>query len=318
VKPVFVAGHAGLVGAAVLRRLQAQGRSVLTATRAELDLRDAAAVQRFFADNPMQALVLAAARVGGIAANDAEPADFLADNLLIQTQVLLAAHAAGVERLVFLGSSCIYPREAAQPMREEALLSGPLEPTNEAYALAKIAGIKLCESLNRQLGRDYRSLMPTNLYGPGDRYDAQRGHVIPALMRRLHEAKLADADELVVWGSGRPLREFLHVDDLAAACQLALELPAERWQAQTAPRRSHLNVGSGEEIAIADLAVLLAQVVGFRGRLRFDTSRPDGAPRKLLDSSRLRALGWAPRIKLAEGLHQTYAAYQQALAGVGA
>lgn len=309
--PIYVAGHTGLVGSNVLRLLQQQGRPLLTATRAELDLRDGPAVQRFMARQPIDALLLAAARVGGIAANQAEPVDFLADNLLIQTNLLLAAHACGVQRVVLLGTACVYPRAAAQPMVEEALLTAPLEPTNEPYSLAKITGIKLCESLNRQYGRSYRCLIPTNLYGPGDHFDPERGHVIPSLMHRLHEAKARGDAEFVVWGSGRPLREFLHVDDLARACVFALDAPDALWRQETAPQRCHLNVGSGEELSIAALAQLLAEVVGYRGALRFDTGRPDGVPRKLLDSQRLRRLGWAPQVGLRDGLAQAYAAYLQ-------
>jgi nucleoside-diphosphate-sugar epimerase len=283
---------------------------VLTAPRASLDLREQADVRAFFRAHPMSAVVLAAARVGGIRANDRDPADFLYDNLAIQTHVIHAAHETGVQRLLFLGSSCIYPRDAAQPMREDALLTGPLEPTNEPYALAKISGIKLCESLNRQHGRDYRSVMPTNLYGPGDSFHPEDAHVIPALMHRLALAAQQRAPSFGVWGSGRARREFLHVDDLAEACVHVLELPAERWRAATEPRLTHLNVGSGEEIAIADLAQRLAALAGYTGRLEFDTTRPDGAPRKWLDCSRLSALGWRARITLDEGLRQTWDWYR--------
>ncbi len=308
---VFVAGHRGMVGSAIVRRLQALGyQHILTAGRDELDLTQQAQVQAFFAKHPIDHVVLAAAKVGGIVANNTLPADFILDNLLIQANVVQAANAAGVQRLMFLGSSCIYPRLAPQPMREEALLTGTLEPTNEPYAVAKIAGIKLCESFNRQHGRDYRSVMPTNLYGPGDNFHPDHSHVIPALMRRLHEAKLAAAPEVVIWGSGSPRREFLHVDDMAAATVHVMELDATTWQAQTQPMLSHINVGSGSDVTIAELAQQLARAVGYHGRLRFDTSKPDGAPRKLMDVSRLAGLGWHARIGLEDGLAETYSWYQ--------
>jgi GDP-L-fucose synthase len=304
---IYVAGHRGMVGSAILRRLQALGyRELVTAPHAELDLTDQAAVRAFFAARPVDAVVLAAARVGGIHANDSYPADFIADNLAIQGNVVQAAHAAGVQRLLFLGSSCIYPRLAPQPMREDALLTGPLEPTNEPYAVAKIAGIKLCESVNRQHGRDYRSVMPTNLYGPGDNFHPDNSHVIPALMRRFHEAAQRGADEVTIWGSGSPMREFLHVDDMAAACVHVLELPPEVWRARTQPMLSHVNVGTGVDCSIRELAETLARVTGFRGRLTWDRSKPDGTPRKLLDVSRLAALGWRAQIGLEDGLRQTY------------
>lgn len=253
------------------------------------------------------AVVLAAARVGDIHANNTYPADFIADNLAMQCNVIQAAHAAGVQRLLFLGSSCIYPRLAPQPMREDALLTGPLEPTNEPYAVAKIAGIKLCESVNRQHGRDYRSVMPTNLYGPGDNFHPDNSHVIPALLRRFHEAARAGADEVTIWGSGSPMREFLHVDDMAAACVHVLELPTGVYRAHTQPMLSHVNVGTGVDCTIRELAETIARVTGFRGRLAWDTTKPDGAPRKLLDVSRLAALGWRAQTGLEEGLRQTYA-----------
>ena len=305
---IYIAGHRGMVGSAILRRLQVLGyRHLVTAPHAELDLTDQAAVRAFFAARPVDVVVLAAARVGGIHANDTYPADFIADNLAIQGNVVQAAHAAGVQRLLFLGSSCIYPRLAPQPMREDALLTGPLEPTNEPYAVAKIAGIKLCESVNRQHGRDYRSVMPTNLYGPGDNFHPDNSHVIPALMRRFHEAVRDGADEVTIWGSGSPMREFLHVDDMAAACVHVLELPPEVYRAHTQPMLSHVNVGTGVDCSIRELAETLAMVTGFRGRLVWDRSKPDGAPRKLLDVSRLDALGWRARISLQDGLRQTYA-----------
>jgi GDP-L-fucose synthase len=304
---VFVAGHRGMVGSAIVRRLQALGRTdIVTATREELDLLDALAVRRFFAERRIDHVYLAAARVGGIQANDRYPAEFIHDNLAIQTHVVEAAHRSGVGKLLFLGSSCIYPRLAAQPMREEALLSGPLEPTNEAYAIAKIAGIKLCESYSRQYGRDYRCVMPTNLYGPNDNFNFENSHVIPALLRRFHEAVRDAAPEVVIWGSGTPRREFLHVDDLAAACVHVMELDVATYRQHTRPTLSHLNVGTGSDCSIRELAESIARVTGFRGTLRFDASRPDGAPRKLLDVSRLHALGWRHRIGLEEGLRATY------------
>jgi GDP-L-fucose synthase len=316
---IFVAGHRGMVGSAVVRRLRALGyRRILTANRDELDLTQQAQVQTYFAQHPIEHVVLAAAKVGGIVANNTLPADFILDNLLIQANVIQAAHAAGVQRLMFLGSSCIYPRLAPQPMREEALLTGTLEPTNEPYAVAKIAGIKLCESFNRQHGRDYRSVMPTNLYGPGDNFHPEHSHVVPALMRRLHEAKLANATEVVIWGSGTPRREFLHVDDMAAATVHVMELDAAVWQTQTQPMLSHINVGTGVDVTIAELAQRMARVVGFAGSLQFDASKPDGAPRKLMDVSRLAALGWRASTDLDIGLQETYAWFVQQAQGSAA
>ena len=305
---VFVAGHRGMVGSALVRRLETLGRGpVVTAGRDELDLQDTVAVRRFFAERRIDEVYLAAARVGGIHANEHYPADFIYDNLMIEANVVDAAHRAGIDRLLFLGSSCIYPKLATQPMREEALLTGPLEPTNEPYAIAKIAGIKLCESYNRQHGRDYRSVMPTNLYGPNDNFHPANSHVIPALLRRFHEAVQDGAPEVSIWGSGTPMREFLHVDDLAAACVHVMDLPAARYREHTRPGLSHLNVGTGVDCSIRQLAETVARVTGFHGTLRFDATRPDGAPRKLLDVARLRALGWEPRIGLEEGLRATYA-----------
>ena len=306
--PVFVAGHRGMAGSAIVRRLAALGyRRILTAPRSELDLADQAAVRRYLQHQQPAAVVLAAARVGGIHANNSYPADFIAENLQIELNVIEGAHRAGVQRLLFLGSSCIYPRLAPQPMREDALLTGLLEPTNEPYAVAKIAGIKLCESFNRQHGRDYRSVMPTNLYGPGDNFHPDNSHVIPALMRRFHEAAQRGDAEVVVWGSGTPMREFLHVDDMAAASVHVMNLPRDAWQAHTKPMLSHLNVGTGVDCSIRELAEAVARVTGFRGRLVWDASKPDGAPRKLMDVSRLAALGWKASITLEEGLRDTYA-----------
>lgn len=305
---VFVAGHRGMVGSAIVRRLQALGyRNILTAGRDVVDLVDQQAVQRFFDERAIDQVYLAAARVGGIHANNTYPAEFIYQNLMIEANLVHAAHAHGVQRLLFLGSSCIYPKLAEQPMREEALLTGVLEPTNEPYAIAKIAGIKLCESYNRQYGRDFRSVMPTNLYGPGDNYHPENSHVIPALLRRFHEAVQRGDSEVVIWGSGAPRREFLHVDDMAAASVHVMELDEAVLRDHTRPMLSHINVGTGEDCTIRELAETVARVTGFTGRLVFDTDKPDGAPRKLLDVSRLAALGWRPQIGLEEGLRDAYA-----------
>ena len=309
---IFVAGHRGMVGSAIVRRLQAaDAGDLITASRSELDLLDSHAVHDFFAQQRIDAVYLAAARVGGIHTNNTYPAEFIHQNLMIEANVIDAAHRHDVNRLLFLGSSCIYPKFAEQPMREDALLTGVLEPTNEPYAIAKIAGIKLCESYNRQHGRDYRSVMPTNLYGPGDNFHPDNSHVIPALLRRFHAACAEGAAEVVIWGSGTPMREFLHVDDMAAACVHVMDLPAEIWRSQTSPMLSHLNVGTGVDCSIRELAKTIAEVTGFDGRLVFDASKPDGTPRKLLDISRLRALGWQANIPLREGLRDAYAWYVQ-------
>lgn len=307
----FVAGHRGMVGSAIVRQLEArkasgEALSIVTRTHAELDLKDQAAVAAFMANEKPDVVVLAAAKVGGIHANNTYPAEFLYDNLMMECNVIHQAHANGVNRLLFLGSSCIYPRMAPQPMREDALLTGTLEPTNEPYAIAKIAGIKLCESYNRQYGTDYRSVMPTNLYGPGDNYHPENSHVVPALIRRFHEAKLAKAPEVVIWGTGTPLREFLHVDDMAAASLFVLDLPIETYQAHTQPMLSHINVGSGQEVSIGELAKLVAEVVGYQGQLKFDPTKPDGTPRKLMDSSRLEGMGWKAKVGLTDGLADAY------------
>jgi len=304
---VFVAGHGGMVGAAICRRLeQARGPEVITRTHAELDLTDQAAVDAFFAAEHPEQVYLAAAKVGGIWANNTYPAEFIYQNLMIEANVIHAAYRHGVKRLLFLGSSCIYPRLAEQPMREDVLLTGTLEPTNEPYAIAKIAGIKLCESYNRQHRTDFRSVMPTNLYGPGDNFDLENSHVIPALLRKFHEAKQAVASAVEVWGTGSPRREFLHVDDMADACVFVMGLDADTYRAQTSPMCSHINVGVGEDVTIRELAETVREVVGFAGEIRFDRSKPDGTPRKLLDVTRLGALGWRVRIGLREGLAQTY------------
>ena len=304
---IFVAGHRGMVGSAIVRRLQALGYTrIVTAGRDTLNLLDQQAVQAFFQANKIDQVYLAAAKVGGIQANNTYPADFIYENLMIQANIIQAAHRNDVHKLLFLGSSCIYPKHAEQPMREEALLTGTLEPTNEPYAIAKIAGIKLCESYNRQHGRDYRSVMPTNLYGPHDNYHPQNSHVIPALLRRFHEAVQRGDDELVIWGTGTPMREFLHVDDMAAASIHVMELDGATYQANTQPMLSHINVGTGVDCTIGQLAKTIAEVTGFTGKLSFDTSKPDGAPRKLMDVSRLRSLGWQASISLEDGLKDAY------------
>ena len=303
---IFLAGHQGLVGSAIDRQLRARDIEAITRTRAELDLLDQAMVMRFMRDERPDTVILAAAKVGGIHANETMPATFIHDNLLMQCNVIHQAFAAGVERLLFLGSSCIYPRNAPQPMPEEALLTGTLEPTNEPYAIAKIAGIKMCESYNRQYGVDYRSVMPTNLYGPGDNFHPENSHVLPALLRRFHEAVREGRSDVTIWGSGQPRREFLHVDDMAAASLFVLAIDKALYQRHTSPMLSHINVGTGKDIAIADLAALIANVTGFTGTIAFDRSKPDGTPRKLLDVARLEAIGWQAAIPLEHGLRQTY------------
>lgn len=304
---VFVAGHRGMVGSAIVRRLQTLDYTrIVTAGRDELNLLDKQSVQRFFIEQKIDQVYLAAAKVGGIQANNTYPADFIYENLMIQANIIQAAHQCDVQKLLFLGSSCIYPKHAEQPMREDALLTGLLEPTNEPYAIAKIAGIKLCESYNRQHGRDYRSVMPTNLYGPHDNYHPQNSHVIPALLRRFHEAVQRGDQELVIWGTGMPMREFLHVDDMAAACVHVMELDGETYQANIQPMLSHINVGTGIDCTIGELAHTIAHVTGFMGQLSFDTSKPDGAPRKLMDVSRLKTLGWQASIRLEDGLKDAY------------
>ena len=311
---IYVAGHRGMVGSAIVRALRAGGvpsDQILTRTREELDLTRQAAVEAFFKAAKPDQVYLAAARVGGIHANNSLPADFILQNLQVQTNVISAAFGAGVKRLLFLGSSCIYPRLAPQPMSEGALLTGPLESTNEPYAIAKIAGIKLCESFNRQFGAshgvDYRSVMPTNLYGPGDNYDPMLSHVIPGLIRRFHDAKRQGLPEVPIWGSGEARREFLYVDDMARACMHVMGLPADVYSTHTEPMCSHINLGSGEDVTILTLAGLIANTVGYQGRLITDSSMPDGTPRKLMDSSRLNQLGWQPSTSLEEGLKMAYA-----------
>ncbi|MCB4804300.1 GDP-L-fucose synthase [Methylobacterium brachiatum] len=306
-RTIFVAGHRGMVGSAIVRRLRELGyERILTADRQALDLLDQAAVRAFFATHRIDQVYLAAAKVGGIHANNTYPAEFIHENLLIQSNFIHAAHTSDVDRLLFLGSSCIYPKHAEQPMREDALLTGLLEPTNEPYAIAKIAGIKMCESYNRQYGRRYRSVMPTNLYGPNDNFHPQNAHVLPALMRRLHEARQAGSASVTVWGTGRAMREFLHVDDMARASVFVMELDDAVYAANTRPDLSHINVGTGADCTIRELAEALARVIGYEGRLEFDATKPDGTPRKLMDVSRLRAMGWQPEIGLEQGLRQTY------------
>lgn len=307
-KRVFVAGHRGMVGSAIVRRLERLGGyEIVTADRGALNLLDQKMVMDFFAAQNIDEVYLAAAKVGGIVANNSYPADFIYENLMIECNIIHSAFKSGVQRLLFLGSSCIYPKLAGQPMQESALLTGVLEPTNEPYAIAKIAGIKLCESYNRQYGVDYRSVMPTNLYGENDNFHPENSHVIPAMMRRFHEAAKCNAAEVVVWGSGKPMREFLHVDDMAEASIFVMNLDKETYDANTQPMLSHINVGTGVDCTIAELAHTLAKVVGFNGEVVFDTSKPDGAPRKLMDVSRLRDMGWQAQTSLEQGLGLTYA-----------
>lgn len=307
---IFVAGHLGMVGSAIVRELEKTPSSrIITVARDELDLTSQAGVNEFFAKTEIDQVYLAAAKVGGIHANKTYPAEFIYQNLMIEANIIHAAHVNDVQKLLFLGSSCIYPKLAEQPMRECALLTGTLEPTNEPYAIAKIAGIKLCESYNRQYGRDYRSVVPTNLYGPGDNYHPENSHVIPALIRRFHEAKKNNAPEVVAWGSGTPMREFLHVDDLAAAAVFVMGLDRSIYELNTAPMLSHVNVGSGEDCTIKELTEAVAKVTGFSGKIVWETSKPDGAPRKLMDVSLLNKLGWIPKNSLEPGLKSAYRWY---------
>jgi len=305
---IFVAGHRGLVGSAMIRQLQAAGHeNIVTRTHAELDLTQQADVRSFFEKEKPGFVILAAAKVGGILANSTYPADFIAQNLAIQSNVIEAAHRAGVERLIFLGSSCIYPRECPQPMKEEYLLTGPLEPTNQAYAVAKISGIAMCQAYNQQFKTRYLAVMPTNLYGPNDNYDLETSHVIPALLRKFHEGKQSSSQSVTVWGTGQPKREFLHVDDLAAACLFLLSLTEDTFRTLLSQVFMPLiNVGFGSDLTVKELAQLIAEEVAYRGVIRFDTSKPDGTPRKLLDTRRLTALGWKPQIPLRKGIRETY------------
>ncbi|MEZ8968478.1 GDP-L-fucose synthase family protein [Vibrio breoganii] len=304
---VFVAGHRGMVGSAIVRQLEAQGGyQIITRTRDELDLLNQNDVYRFFQENQIDQVYLAAAKVGGIVGNNTYPAEFIFENLTIQNNIIHGAHLAGIQDLLFLGSSCIYPKLAEQPMRENALLTGTLEPTNEPYAVAKIAGIKMCESYNRQYGRNYRSVMPTNLYGENDNFHPENSHVIPALLRRFHEAKLNGVSEVVAWGSGKPMREFLHVDDMAAASIFVMNLDEMTYQSNTEAMLSHINVGTGVDCTIRELVETVAKVVGFEGEVVFDATKPDGAPRKLMNVDRLANLGWRYSIDLEQGLAKTY------------
>ncbi|KEO57098.1 GDP-L-fucose synthase [Thioclava indica] len=308
---IYIAGHRGMVGGAILRQLDARRKAgeqleLITRTHKELDLTDQAAMREFMHTERPDVVILAAAKVGGIHANNTYPAEFIYENLMIECNVIHQAFAAGVTKLLQLGSSCIYPKAAPQPMAEDALLTGPLEPTNEPYAIAKIAGIKLCESYNRQHGVDYRSVMPTNLYGPGDNFHPENSHVLPALIRRFHEAARDGLEEVAIWGSGTPRREFLHVDDMAEASLFVLDLPKERYDANTQPMLSHINVGSGTDISILDLAQMVAKITGFKGKITTDPSKPDGTMRKLMDVSRLGTMGWHARIGLEDGIAESY------------
>lgn len=310
-KRIYVAGHRGMVGSAIVRHLQAgSGIDIVTRTHAELDLTDQAAVREFFQTQKISEVYLAAAKVGGIHANNTFPAEFIYENLMMEANVIHQAFAAGVKKLIFLGSSCIYPRMAAQPMSEDALLTGTLESTNEPYAIAKIAGIKLTESYNRQYGAshgiDYRSVMPTNLYGPGDNYHPENSHVLPALIRRFHESKIGSLPSVTIWGTGTPKREFLYVDDMAAATVHVMNLDLEIYRQHTKPMQSHINVGCGEDVSILEVARLVAQTVGYTGEILTDPSKPDGTPRKLMDVSRLEKLGWKARVSLTDGLRLAY------------
>ena len=309
----YIAGHNGMVGSAIVKCLQESNKTgpIITRSHAELDLLNQQSVNAFFASTELDQVYLAAAKVGGIHANNTFPAEFIYQNLMMECNVIHSAHQSNIDKLLFLGSSCIYPKLAEQPMAEESLLTGPLEATNEPYAIAKIAGIKLCESYNRQYGRDYRAVMPTNLYGPNDNFHPENSHVIPALLRRFHEAKINGDREVVIWGSGKPKREFLHVDDMAAACVFIMNLPKEDLARVTDPILSHINIGTGEDCSIAELADTIKQVVDFPGKITFDTSKPDGTPRKLMNVSKLHNLGWTHSISLEEGLKQTYTWFQQ-------
>ena len=309
-RKIYVAGHKGMVGSAVCRQLDKKiNIQVITSTRAELDLCDQAAVLKFMNKERVDEVILAAAKVGGIYANNIYPADFIYQNLQIQNNIIHASHLTDVQKLLFLGSSCIYPRLADQPIREEYLLNGPLEATNEPYAIAKIAGIKMCESYNRQHGRDYRSVMPTNLYGPGDNYHPQNSHVVPALIRRFHEAKINNLKEVTVWGSGQARREFLYVDDMAEASLFIHNMERASFEKVTEPKLSHINVGSGTDVTIKELALKVMDVVGFKGQIKFDSSKPDGTPKKLLDVSILSSLGWRSNTRLIDGLQKSYSEF---------
>lgn len=307
VKNIFIAGHRGMVGSAILRELKkSDHHNIITASRSELELTNQKMVFKFFEDHNIDEVYLAAAKVGGIYANNTYPAEFIYQNLMIQSNIIEAAHKNEVSKLLFLGSSCIYPKFANQPISEDELLKGPLEPTNEAYAIAKITGIKLCESYYRQYGSDFRSIMPTNLYGPGDNYHKENSHVIPALIRRFHEAKLSNSESVQIWGTGTPRREFLYVEDLARACTFLMSIPKESFWKKVDPRCSHINVGSGNDLPILEVATLIKKVIGFGGEITLDKSKPDGTPRKLLNTDLLNSLGWNPQISLEEGLALSY------------
>ncbi|MGV6851225.1 MAG: GDP-L-fucose synthase family protein [bacterium] len=311
---IYVAGHHGMVGSAIVRRLKELGaQHVLTRDRKDLDLTDKAAVQQFFADQRPDYVFLAAAKVGGILANETYPAEFIHDNLAIELNVIDSAYQHSVKRLVFLGSSCIYPKNARQPMTESELLNGRLEPSNDAYAIAKIAGIKMCESYNRQYKTDFRSLMPTNLYGPGDNFHPQNSHVLPALLRRFVEAKETQAEHIVLWGSGTPKREFLHVEDMANAAVYFMGLDADQYWSVAEPRCSHINIGTGEDLSISELAAMIAKITGYQGEIVYDRDKPDGTPRKLLDVSRANQLGWKAQVSLQTGINMTYSWYLDVL-----
>lgn len=304
---IFVAGHRGMVGSAIVRQLEKDPNNViLTASRSELDLTNQLQVNAFCANNKIDQVYLAAAKVGGIHANNTYPADFIYENLMIESNVIQAAHSNDVQKLLFLGSSCIYPKLAPQPMSEDSLLTGQLEPTNEPYAIAKIAGIKLCESYNRQYGRDYRSVMPTNLYGPGDNYHPENSHVIPALIRRFHEAKVSGSPEVVAWGTGSPMREFLYVDDMAEASIFVMNMSNELYEKNSDPMLSHINIGTGVDCSIKELTELVATTVGYQGKIVWDSTKPDGTPRKLMDISLIKKMGWNPSVSLRNGLEIAY------------
>lgn len=305
-KRIYVAGHHGLVGSALIRALTKRGYTdIITRAHSELELTNQAEVRAFFASKQIDEVYLAAARVGGIHANNTYPAEFIYDNMMVQANVIHEAWRSGIKRLLFLGSSCIYPRLAEQPIKEEYLMTGALEPTNEPYAMAKIAGIKMCESYNRQYGTDYRCVMPTNLYGPGDNYHPENSHVIPALIRRFHEAKISNAEKVVIWGTGTPRREFLYVDDMADASVHVMELDRATYDACTTPTLSHINVGAGKDVTIGEVAEMIKNVIDYQGKIEFDTEKPDGTPRKLMDSTKLTSLGWSPRVPLLEGIIET-------------
>ena len=312
---ILLAGHKGMVGSSILRTLNSLGyRNIITAKHEELDLTKQSEVLSFFKKNTINQVYLAAAKVGGIFANNTYPAQFIYENLMIQANVIHAAYSTGVKKLLFLGSSCIYPRNSKQPMKEDILLTGSLELTNEPYAISKIAGIKLCESYNREYGNDFRSIMPTNLYGPGDNFHPKNSHVIASLIHRFHNAKVSKKRNIVVWGTGKPFREFLHVDDMARAAIHVMNLDRSVYTEKTKPQLSHINVGSGEEYSISDLAEMIAEVTDFQGNIEFDTSKPDGTPRKLIDSSLLRSMGWEPALDLRKGLSDTYNWYLKNIA----